>query len=325
MQNQQFKAGDGSQKGSCGPPAKETSGTHQQPQGHTPISGFRHLNRNSSLYDAYELDTVAQELDCPLPPKQLDSFQLQAITQNLNHHAPHTAQANASCPDSNTTDLQLLGPAPVSKSRTCNECGVIYDSCELNAITYLIAAPPSKGGVEVKNTSTADLKHTTTLSVIESRHGSKCTALYDSFDLKGITQELNQALSHPPPPKSSIKKCPSMKPDAKQLQFCPCTPIWRLSPRNKGSTLYDSYELKAVAQQLNYVVQNNQRHASPYSHQIMSSALHNLYKQNAVPRRVIYPPALGRPVAAQNSKSIQRIMSRIWKKFKHAFLPNKKT
>ncbi|KAL5981372.1 hypothetical protein ACLOJK_015427 [Asimina triloba] len=50
------------QKSSCGPPAKETSGTHQQPQGHTPIpiSGFRHLNRNSSLYDAYELHNVAR-------------------------------------------------------------------------------------------------------------------------------------------------------------------------------------------------------------------------------------------------------------------------
>ncbi|KAL5987333.1 hypothetical protein ACLOJK_038498 [Asimina triloba] len=178
-----------------------------------------HLNRNSSLYDAYELDNVAKELDCPLPSKQLDSFQLQAITPNLSHHAPHTAQANASSADSNTTDLQLLGPAPVSKSRTCNGRGVIYDSCELNAITCLIAAPPSKGSLEVKNTSTADLKHTTTLTVSESRHGSKCNALYDSFELKGITRELNQALRYPPPPKSLIKKCPSMKPDAKQLQF----------------------------------------------------------------------------------------------------------
>ncbi|PQQ20478.1 hypothetical protein Pyn_22277 [Prunus yedoensis var. nudiflora] len=52
------------------------------------------------------------------------------------------------------------------------------------------------------------------------------------------------------------------------------SPIWRLSPRHNGSTLYDSYELRAVTHQLNKAIQLPKHRRPPYMYCLIHPSIH---------------------------------------------------
>lgn len=139
---------------------------------------------------------------------------------------------------------------------------------------------------------------------------------------------------NPPPPKqeTSGEKQLAMN-STTYFHFQPLTPIWRLSPCNSGSTLYDSYELRAVSHQLNRALQGSQAPPSLYFHP-SNSPFHNpyrrcldhMYRENAkTPKRITGSQLVGETVDAKpSSQSTRGFIPQLWKKLKRTFLRSKK-
>lgn len=116
-------------------------------------------------------------------------------------------------------------------------------------------------------------------------------------------------------------------PAEKQLSMT-LNPIWRISPRPNGSTLFDSYELQAVTHQLNKAMQGTT--GSPtYINYIKSpfyrQRLGQIYKENAkTPKKIVCSQA---PFSDIDRKvnmraSTRGFVARLWKKVKKGLLRN---
>lgn len=136
----------------------------------------------------------------------------------------------------------------------------------------------------------------------------------------------------PPPYKEEIsneKQLPMTS--TTNLHFQHVTPIWRLSPRHGGSTLYDSYELRAVTQQLNRAIQGSQ--ASPSIKCPANSPFYYPYrrcldrvrKENAkTPKRVTASRLVGETHNVKEcGRSARGLIPRVWKKLKRMFMKSK--
>ncbi|KAG9439825.1 hypothetical protein H6P81_019990 [Aristolochia fimbriata] len=121
-----------------------------------------------------------------------------------------------------------------------------------------------------------------------------------------------------------------LPPTTNHLQAQPLTPSWRFSPwhEGKGSTLYDSYEFRAVTKQLNQVLQGTEITKTPCPSYIRSSyplrrCLSRLYKENAkAPRQVTCPVVNASQLQRQtcNRKGRRSIIPRLWKQLRKNFL-----
>ncbi|KAL6318685.1 hypothetical protein AAG906_001158 [Vitis piasezkii] len=112
------------------------------------------------------------------------------------------------------------------------------------------------------------------------------------------------------------------------VQFQTRNPIWRLSPWHNGSTLYDSYELKAVTHQLNKAIQQASTAASssPYVSHLKSpfcrQRLDSIYKQATKTQRRIsggQAPHDRNPSAGR----ARGFVTRLWKKLKQGLFRSK--
>lgn len=71
-------------------------------------------------------------------------------------------------------------------------------------------------------------------------------------------------------------------------------PTLRFSPRNNGSTLYDSFELQAVTEQINKAIQGSKMFSSPYlcsfSSPFYQQRLDRIYRKGTkTPKRISCP------------------------------------
>ncbi|OVA00769.1 hypothetical protein BVC80_9083g61 [Macleaya cordata] len=136
----------------------------------------------------------------------------------------------------------------------------------------------------------------------------------------------------PPTMNFSDDKQLVMTPTSYYLNFKPLTtPIWKLSPRNGGSTLYDSYELRAVTQQLNRTIRCSQTCSSTYPSQLKSPfvpferRLDRIYKENAkTPKRVVCSRSVGGAISKAKLGKTKSFIPRLWKKVKRTFLRSNK-
>ncbi|PQQ20470.1 hypothetical protein Pyn_22269 [Prunus yedoensis var. nudiflora] len=114
------------------------------------------------------------------------------------------------------------------------------------------------------------------------------------------------------------------------------SPIWRLSPRHNGSTLYDSYELRAVTHQLNKAIQASKASSPHYMYCFNSpfytQGLSRVSKQNVeTPKRILCQQQLSCAAATADKKPSTRppraasmgFVTRAWRKVKQGFLKNK--
>ncbi|KAF9608809.1 hypothetical protein IFM89_011847 [Coptis chinensis] len=115
------------------------------------------------------------------------------------------------------------------------------------------------------------------------------------------------------------------------IRFQAQPPTWKLSPWNGGSTLYDSYELRAVTQQLNRTIQGSQTMYSPCPNHVkyiypFRGYLDRLYKENAkTPKQVTRSKADGSIIEDDKSTSNTKrnFMPRWWRRFKLTFRSKK--
>ena len=123
----------------------------------------------------------------------------------------------------------------------------------------------------------------------------------------------------------------SSSPSRHVVQFQSRNPIWRLSPWHNGSSLYDSYELKAMTHQLNKAVQQASAAASssPYVSGHLQSPfcrqrLDSIYKQNTKNQKRISggQAAIDRNPSA-GPASARGFVIRLWKKIKHGIFRSK--
>ncbi|KAJ8647986.1 hypothetical protein MRB53_001009 [Persea americana] len=150
------------------------------------------------------------------------------------------------------------------------------------------------------------------------------STLCDSYEIRAISQNLERAIN---------QQSPSMGPTKTHLQIQPRTPtMLRSSPWNGGSsTLYDSYELKTVTQQLSKALHAQER-ASPYLGYLASPlyayrrrCMEHLYKESGkskTPKRVGCGRVAGRGVESRGSGG--GVVPRLWKKIKRTFLWRRK-
>ncbi|KAL7161238.1 hypothetical protein ACSBR2_041815 [Camellia fascicularis] len=113
------------------------------------------------------------------------------------------------------------------------------------------------------------------------------------------------------------------------------SPVWRVSPKNNGSTLFDSFELQAVTKKLNRALQgpNSNHPLSPYSYYLRSplyrQRLGNIYRENAktpkriASRRVDRARVDGKAGGKDTGGGRGHFVIRLWKKVKRGFLWNK--
>ncbi|OIT29308.1 hypothetical protein A4A49_54826 [Nicotiana attenuata] len=112
---------------------------------------------------------------------------------------------------------------------------------------------------------------------------------------------------------------------------CVLSPLFRLSPRHNGSDLYDSFELQAVAKQLNHaLIKASTGSFSPKSSGVLKSPFYNkylggVYKQNAKASMRISCSQI-RDEAVDNRadcRSTMNIFLRFWSVAKLGFLRSK--
>ncbi|KDP31321.1 hypothetical protein JCGZ_11697 [Jatropha curcas] len=106
-------------------------------------------------------------------------------------------------------------------------------------------------------------------------------------------------------------------------------PIFRMSPRHNGSTLYDSFELRAVTNQLNKAIQSLNC-SSPTLMSYLKSPfygqrLDSIYKENAkTPKKIMGSQLARRSIDKRASRTAGGgLMSRLWKKVKQGLLWSK--
>lgn len=111
-------------------------------------------------------------------------------------------------------------------------------------------------------------------------------------------------------------------------------PIFRVSPHVSGSTLYDSYELRAVTNQLNQAMQGcngSQNLLSFLKSPFYSQRFDRIYRQNSKsPKGITYPKlahvSFDRKASTNGTKSASRsLVSRLWQKVKKGLSRTKQT
>ncbi|KAF5190779.1 hypothetical protein FRX31_019632 [Thalictrum thalictroides] len=124
---------------------------------------------------------------------------------------------------------------------------------------------------------------------------------------------------------NSVEKELTMTP-APYFNFQTHKPVWKLSPWNGGSTLYDSYELRAVTQQLNRTIQGSQTMYSPCLNHTkfiypFRGYLDRVYKENAKTPKQLTASKSGDSAVKDKPKSLgmRKFMPRLWRTFKRMF------
>ncbi|GFZ03521.1 hypothetical protein Acr_16g0001450 [Actinidia rufa] len=116
-------------------------------------------------------------------------------------------------------------------------------------------------------------------------------------------------------------------PAEKQLGL---SPVWRVSPKHNGSTLYDSFELQAVTKQLNKALQGSNGPLSPYSLYLKSpyyrQRLDRIYKKNmkkpkSITSRRVESAKVDEKAGARGNGGF---VARLWMKVKRGLLWNNK-
>ena len=129
--------------------------------------------------------------------------------------------------------------------------------------------------------------------------------------------------------------------EEKQLSLTPPThahfwnlnPINRLTPQHEGSTLYDSFELRAMTQQLNKAIHgSNVSLPPPYIHHLNSPlyrlGLDRIYRESMkTPRRISCSPSANAVVDKRMGMKHTKVdtggfVARLWKKVKQGLLRN---
>lgn len=109
--------------------------------------------------------------------------------------------------------------------------------------------------------------------------------------------------------------------------------FWTLSPKHDGSTLYDSFELRAITHQLNKAIQASNVSSPPYLCHLKNSPcyrqqLGRIYKENAKTSRRASSslPACAvldkRMSMADTNEGSGGFVTRLWKKVKQGLLRN---
>ncbi|KAM0982755.1 hypothetical protein ACFX2I_015602 [Malus domestica] len=116
------------------------------------------------------------------------------------------------------------------------------------------------------------------------------------------------------------------------------SPVWRLSPSHNGSTLYDSYEFRAVTHQLNKAILASKASSSPlymycFNSPLYRQGLSRIAKESAkTPKRAITgdqkPPSCAtagdqKPSARPAGAVTKGFVARAWRKVKQGFIKNK--
>ncbi|KAI5569006.1 hypothetical protein POPTR_012G066250v4 [Populus trichocarpa] len=111
-------------------------------------------------------------------------------------------------------------------------------------------------------------------------------------------------------------------------------PIFRVSPHGSGSTLYDSYELRAVTNQLNQAMQGYNGAPNLLSFlksPFYSQRLDRTYRQNSKsPKGITYPKlahvSFDRKASTTGTKSASgSLVSRLWQKVRKELSRTKQT
>ncbi|MCE0481166.1 hypothetical protein HAX54_038665 [Datura stramonium] len=114
---------------------------------------------------------------------------------------------------------------------------------------------------------------------------------------------------------------------------CIFSPLFRISPRHNGSDLYDSFELQAVAKQLNRaLVKASAESSSPTTSAVLNSPFYSkclgvVYKQNAkASRRISCSQIRNEEVENRADCGSTRIniFLRFWNMAKQGFLRGKR-
>lgn len=138
---------------------------------------------------------------------------------------------------------------------------------------------------------------------------------------------------------ASNHTCPtSMElPEEKQLSLTPPThahfSINKLTLQHEGSTLYDSFELRAMTRQLNKAIHGSNLPSPPYIRHLNSPLyrlrLDRIYKESAkTPRRISCSQSTDAVVNKRTGMKYTTVdtggfVTRLWKKVKQGFLRNK--
>ena len=113
------------------------------------------------------------------------------------------------------------------------------------------------------------------------------------------------------------------------------SPTLRFSPRNNGSTLYDSFELQAVAEQINKAIQGSKMFSSPYLCSLRSpfqahqQHLERIYSKSIkMPKRISCPriscKILDDKPGNKGTVGVTRgVVTWMWKKVKRGFSRNR--
>ncbi|XWS37290.1 hypothetical protein CRYUN_Cryun19dG0030400 [Craigia yunnanensis] len=129
-----------------------------------------------------------------------------------------------------------------------------------------------------------------------------------------------------PPPSGKIPKetrLPFNSPNYSRLQTL--NPISRLSPRNNGSNLYDSYELRAVTNQLNRAMQRSSGSSPAYlcylKSPFYSQCLDRINRENSrAPKKVLCShltcATINRNASNRRKEVTRGFAAKLWNKVK---------
>ncbi|OMO53188.1 hypothetical protein CCACVL1_28821 [Corchorus capsularis] len=137
----------------------------------------------------------------------------------------------------------------------------------------------------------------------------------------------------PPPPSGKTTRRRETRPQLTSPPFShlqTLNPIARLSPRNNGSTLYDSYELRAVTYQLNKAMQRSSGSSPAYlcylKSPFYSEKLVRANRENTrAPKRVLCShltcATISRNESNNRAKEVTRgFAAKLWNKLKLGLL-----
>ncbi|KAF3438114.1 hypothetical protein FNV43_RR20870 [Rhamnella rubrinervis] len=112
------------------------------------------------------------------------------------------------------------------------------------------------------------------------------------------------------------------------------SPTLRFGPKNNGSTLYDSFELQAVTEQINKAIQGSKMFSSPYLSSLRSpfyqQRLDRIYRESIkMPKRISCPriscKILDEKPGKKGAVGVARgVVTWMWKKVKQGFTRNRK-
>ncbi|WCJ35872.1 hypothetical protein M5689_017099 [Euphorbia peplus] len=102
--------------------------------------------------------------------------------------------------------------------------------------------------------------------------------------------------------------------------------MFRLSPQHNGSTLYDSYELRAVTDQLNRAMQNLNSTSPSFMTYLKSPfygrRLNRIYKENGKTQKLLFKDC-SHICDGERTNKIGGLIRRLWKKVKRGLISHK--